>query len=1525
MQKQFDNHIFTGMQRDLSISKHPANYLFDAQNIRITAREDNTLLSITNERGPKDLKIQVSGTYIGHCVLNQYLVVFSTTSITREVDGSTKGKDYITRIDLDIEDKKDTEDTKDKVKVKVLYDSTNGNLGFCTINPIEAISSYENANIQKVYWTDGYNQPRMINIASFKDTNITKYTSKSFDFVQELALNENVTVEKILGAGEFPSGMIQYAFTYYNKYGQESNIFYTTKLYPISHWDRGGSPEDKIANQFKIKVSNIDSNFNYIRIYSILRTSINATPIVKCLQDIDTNIDTALLDTSQWGYNSELGTLLNEAAMTISTDKGLTFTPLTNIVSYLWTDIDCPKPKNSRSLSTTYFDEMNKSDTPAHVYQFKKSDYPDLILQINGKYYTWAQNTDTDTVIYLGLASHVNVIVGESLDGSRSIDIARYLTSNIYPMVQYIDDGTQGEDVDPTELLYKGGESIQAGTIEQKDGTLFLGNLNIERHNISKIKTQIDDIFHPQTTTPDTLMSSSEASYIKSTEVSTNGTVVSTNIPYINNIDISGFKSREVYRIGIQFQYKTGKWSEPFWIRDYKITNSPSISDNIVNTPQIQVKLGDANMLSNLIDKEYKRARLLMAQPTYTDRTIICQGIANSTLYQNDRRHTTGSGKPTQDNQGPLYGQSSWIFRPKSSRDYENIITMATDGGGYIHTDYIKDISGMDATYSSTEKKVYPSPAKTSIEIGAYLGKSSYEIDQSLITIHSPEISFDSQLFNQNWSGTILNSVGKVQFSATLGDIDIQTSSPTIGSATGFIHRSIRTDGDAALVSGLYYEDYIVDDQNETPTYGRYKKLHSPVRWPVYLWHKNGSLNNDASRAGQSAVLQKKKISNYHIGETTELSSPLYYKMLGIELFASDQVSIIKVNGHPYMGNIDTLVSPKRPESKYFVGNPWGKTFASFFDNCNMKLALKDPNNPDSTKNGFWELKENTKISYGFEWVNKGGEWKNIGDYVPNLCETSEGIRIKYKSTPHLVALLDVKSLETEKLTDIPLFSNTSEQALPLVEVGRVYNADTLYGGRSIDALKANIWIPISDPVTLSTSGIVLTSNRGDTYFQRYECLKTYAFTLEDPNQVVDIASFVCETHINIDGRYDRNRGQSSNLNMSPVNFNLLNPVYSQMDNFFNYRILDEDYYNINSFPNQITWTKEKQAGADIDLWTNVTLASTYDMDGSKGQVQSLNTWQDQLYCFQDKGISKILFNSRVQIPTSDGVPIEITNSYKVDGYRYITDGTGCTNKYTIKETATGIYFIDSVTNNLYHIGEGVSDIATTHNMATWFKNNEVLKTVYDDVNHDVYLIGKKDALCYSEVMKEFTSRMSYDGISLLESYGNSIFTMHNSKLYEFGTGEYNMFFGTFKPWLIDFISNGVSNQANNSTLDKVFDNLEYRMDRYSKDADTGTWKNEHQKTLDYIRVFNEYQDTGYVDLSLTIDRASSISNLKKKFRVWKVNIPRNRVIKDSDGTYKTTGKRDRIRNTWCNIELGIKEANTDKVELHDMNVIYYM
>ena len=53
MRPKSSAHIIQGMQRDTSKSKLSKEFVFEARNIRITAREDNSLLSITNEKGNK--------------------------------------------------------------------------------------------------------------------------------------------------------------------------------------------------------------------------------------------------------------------------------------------------------------------------------------------------------------------------------------------------------------------------------------------------------------------------------------------------------------------------------------------------------------------------------------------------------------------------------------------------------------------------------------------------------------------------------------------------------------------------------------------------------------------------------------------------------------------------------------------------------------------------------------------------------------------------------------------------------------------------------------------------------------------------------------------------------------------------------------------------------------------------------------------------------------------------------------------------------------------------------------------------------------------------------------------------------------------------------------------------------------------------------------------------------------------------------------------------------------------------------
>ena len=74
-----ETHVVKGMQRDLTVSKFSPEYAFDAQNIRITARDHNTLLSITNEKGNKEIELRdksnsvvsITGTTIGYQIILQ--------------------------------------------------------------------------------------------------------------------------------------------------------------------------------------------------------------------------------------------------------------------------------------------------------------------------------------------------------------------------------------------------------------------------------------------------------------------------------------------------------------------------------------------------------------------------------------------------------------------------------------------------------------------------------------------------------------------------------------------------------------------------------------------------------------------------------------------------------------------------------------------------------------------------------------------------------------------------------------------------------------------------------------------------------------------------------------------------------------------------------------------------------------------------------------------------------------------------------------------------------------------------------------------------------------------------------------------------------------------------------------------------------------------------------------------------------------------------------------------------------------
>ena len=183
---------------------------------------------------------------------------------------------------------------------------------------------------------------------------------------------------------------------------------------------------------------------------------------------------------------------------------------------------------------------------------------------------------------------------------------------------------------------------------------------------------------------------------------------------------------------------------------------------------------------------------------------------------------------------------------------------------------------------------------------------------------------------------------------------------------------------------------------------------------------------------------------------------------------------------------------------------------------------------------------------------------------------------------------------------------------------------DDRYGGHTQAALENNRFIPISQRQVINNSSITIIGIQGDTYFQRWDCLKTEPYSEESKNGIVDITSFMVETHTNIEGRYDVRRGLLKNVTTTSENSNLINRVYSNIDDFFSASVLNDKYY-LSYFPNQITWTKTKNLAEDVDTWTNITVANTLDLDGDKGSVRAIRRFNNALVAFQDKGITTYL------------------------------------------------------------------------------------------------------------------------------------------------------------------------------------------------------------------------------------------------------------------------------------------------------------
>ena len=1446
MQKKYFNFQPKGMNTNMSPKFQSNEYATYMNNIRIT-KDDNGILSLQFERGNKQLVLDIKGCVIGTCVLNKYLVLFTQeTNTYKRPTGEiiTTKTDHIYRLEI----------IEDELEVIEIF---TGNLNFDTDYPLETLGIYENENIQKVYFIDGKNQARVINILenyNLKYDNILDdYKDTALDFIAELQLNETVTINKIIGTGEFPQGTIQYVFSYYNKHGRQSNLFAQSDLQYLAY-NKGVSPEEKVNCSFKIKIENVDKQFDYLRIYSIIRTSQDAVPTCKRVVDLEITSDNIIyIDNGTTGDIIDNTELLYLGGNTICPNTFEQKDGTLFIGNYEIQNNDIPKDK-VKQIQVLLEDEVNFVFNTANSIEYNgRSDY----------YNYEGQLSSSDVAGFKYMEWYGVAIQFQNKNGKFSSPI--YL-------------GSSRNYFTPEVIDYNSKSVINRGEL----------NLSINIESLSKI---IDTNV-----------------WVKARLLIVNPT------NNLRTIIGQGIISSTV------FNYRDRYSNSPFVMSSWRMNSLGKHLDALNNNSTTKGEIQNIeNTNSPLINKE--------TLPSY--KITIYYFIQNSLYYIS------------------IINDSGKSMFESASTTPQNIKEVVTTWNENIDVSKIPDDS---SAWDTKPKAVTQTITDSSPSI--YIDKygEGFAYDESIVTFNSPDIE---EQYNNISKNTKLRIIGILNSHKLTSNYLIQgtdLNDPTkgkVGNKTLYEFKSnlLWRDMDSSWDNLSNY------DENKDWLFA------------TYLWHRETSYSdNGIEKQGSGSTKKvwskplKKIISNTRTCTVNYIKNVMQYKygvdesdkfnyyelpIDDIRVITTNNDTIYKLNSN-MDSNYNDSISYSADTNKLFPSinsyNIHGRKYSIFNstlkDDFAYDIVKVDNNNVTSQDPIRIKFKETSHavISFGYKEGKGSIRLPKVSNSVINSYDVITDLT-KYKTfwkeegnfyTDDYIwsnyITTHSNDMNTGDITkDYGLYNlNLDDDHFYLADLC-VQNPDISpyeTSNGNTDIISQYSFIPAGEAIKLTGNTVTLKGNHGDTYYQRWDCLKTFPYSTDDKNQYIDITSFFVESRINLDGRYDKQRGLKYNLGILNTNFNLINKSYTQRNNFFNYRQIEDE--GIVNFPNQITISKTKVLGEDIDSWTNITLASVFDLDGDKGKLNAIRKINNDLYCFQDSGVSRLLYNSRVQVNTSDGVPIEIANSAKLQDKQYLSDSIGCQNKWAIKSTPQGIYFVDTYNGELYRINDkGITPISqnklknyfTKLSSNIWspslwnYKNSsdfiDSIKLEYDSTTYDLYIVSRDTALAYNELLGEFTSFYNYGSTLYWINLNNKSLQINKDGIYEAYKGDYGIFYNYYTSANIEFIVNSEFD------LDKIFETVELTT------SDTARINNRESNyyPFDTLEISNEYQRGK--------NEASSI-NVKKKFRTWRWQIPRNNK-KNEDGIITN---RDRIRNMWAKIKLS-KNYNSP-LSIYDINVAYY-
>jgi len=1481
---------YLGMSKDYSNDLQGEKY-FDARNIRTTALDKKSQMAVTNELG-NELIFAIPTpvlNYVGTAI--EYTVGAQTKSLSYEAIEAAHPR-------CEIESQFMTDATTVKVSgdqvivgVKELRDSAivvttdnNGfdciweltginqasfgldllymaDLGLSTDNLLQILYNYENSIVQKMYFVDGVHQIRYVNIrqsvANGDNKNLIDISPSLLDIVSTYTLQQPEIVS-VTGGGSHTAGKIQYAYGLFILNGAQTTGSPLSHLVPIDKGEGlgGGDVNENLGKSVIVKVTDIDPKFTHIKIYAIKYTSYNENPQVVVVAEREIDNFTEFTYTDDGNYVEEisleafqfLGSSPIVPEHIVAKDNRLF--PVNIKESVFDVELDTRAYAFGASTETSHVSTFSfRGDATANG---------NMILQVEDVvYYVPVLDGDSKDTI----AEKVRVYLDANLVGYDPVQT----TSGLFNSKVIITRTAAGPVSDSVAIGSQVGVTI---SWSNSPGSLANNTCVVMNNAFYDDDTNTVVGEESSVTSPDFVLGEKHDAINRDYDVykyQADGTTLGASGKYLD-ITLSQrqyaaseaveaskleiLKDNEMYRLGIKFYNQRGQSSNPKWVMDFR---SPEGNLNRLHA-QIGVTMTAdfyvwLNDSSNFESEDDKPVgyKLLRADRTLNDQTIFAQGIVNPMV------------------------------------------------ANYVHQEKFVDIGDRIQAVTSTSSDVLPSAIR------------KFKTDRPFVkckNFHETAWSYeDGDIATTNtgpYGPAILSPLSKLRPQFNSGGFN--TKETYSGPGGDYRAQTFQFTTMMQFFSPeILFRNVAIDAGYKLKVVGLIKESSS------YNW------STESHPLTSEIAVQAKYVGGFTrgpgVGATETISNESYLNDFGFYGPTNDKDNIATQQCYrEFLGAVSLPTANKDRTIHDVFGTPELTDEGADFKRYNGNPALKYANHIKNMLQDKFAGDADDGRDVQIKGVNSNGA--RCLTFALGPDDTSFDISQR-PTLESIYADADIDEDDGILLTEF-------------VRDDYISYVGGIYGGFAYESKRNSEYIEIGEFTNITDSALV--TSPGDTFVDTFTFTKFAKDDLQNTTQtqnlMCEIVSFRCETSVDLKNRKDLSSGTwDARFQPKHEEYTNYNLVYSQQPILTKTSDVGAKFKKVQEFDTRIISTKVKTPGEFIDSWTDMLENETMDLDGTYGPINAVVTLKDEIFCLQDTAVSMIAINPRVQIAPGDGVALELGTGGILHDYKYLSTTIGCLNKFGVISTENTFYFVDVINRGIMSFSQGqvarFSDLKGFHhtlvNDMSYDKlllDNPVkgdgISIGYNPASADVYFSFRqspsvstaKDAvgdftLGFNEKTGEFVCYYDYipawyinKGSTLISSSPDS------DQVWEHGVGTPNNFYGVQYP---SSITLHVAPPGHEVILNSASYKLE-ATDSAGRDLPT--------TGLTHVEVYNDYQTSGKVALQIR-------KNAFKKFRNWKINLPREQ------------GMRERMRSAWGFVKFTFDNPEGNNLILHNISIFY--